>query len=198
MQKRHATILWYDSWPSEVLLLETMFMQLVPCTFEEHAEAILDIFNDAIENTTALYDYHPRPAESMVAWFEAKKVGQFPVIGAVNESRELMGFASYGTFRPWAAYKYTVEHSVYVHKDHRGEGLGQALMRKLIEHARQQNLHVLVGGIDLSNEGSVRLHEKLGFEHTGTIKQAAFKFGRWLDLGFFQLILETPDEPVDG
>lgn len=173
-------------------------MQFVSCTFDEHASAILEIFNDAIVHSTALYDYHPRPAESMVKWFEAKRAGNFPVIGAVDEAGELMGFASYGTFRPWAAYKYTVEHSLYVRKDFRGQGLGPKLLEKLIETAREQQVHVLVGGIDMSNEASIRLHEKFGFQHAGTIREAAFKFGRWLDLGFFQLTLDTPTSPVDG
>ncbi|QDU75559.1 N-acyltransferase YncA [Bremerella volcania] len=173
-------------------------MQFVPCTYEEHAQAILEIFNDAIVHSTALYDYHPRPMESMVTWFATKKAGNFPVIGVVDEAGQLMGFASYGTFRPWAAYKYTVEHSVYVHKDHRGKGLGMMLMKRLIEMAEQNDVHVLVGGIDLSNAGSVRLHEKLGFELSGTIRQVAYKFGRWLDLGFYQLVLKTPSQPVEG
>lgn len=173
-------------------------MPFVSCTYEEHAEAILEIFNDAIVNSTALYDYHPRPIESMVNWFATKQAGNFPVLGVVDEAGKLMGFASYGTFRPFPAYKYTVEHSVYIHKDHRGKGLGLMLMQRLIEVAQQQDKHVMVGGIDLSNTGSIRLHEKLGFEHSGTIRQAGYKFGRWLDLGFFQLVLQTPAEPVEG
>ena len=173
-------------------------MHFVSCTYEEHADAILEILNDAIVHSTALYDYHPRPPESMVTWFAAKKVGNFPVIGLVDETGQLMGFASYGTFRPFAAYKYTVEHSVYVQKNHRGKGLGLRLMKRLIEIAQHQDVHVLVGGIDLSNQGSVRLHEKLGFELSGTIRQAAYKFDRWLDLGFYQLVLQTPANPVEG
>lgn len=173
-------------------------MQLVACTFEDHASAILEILNDAIVHSTALYDYHPRPPESMVAWFETKRKGNFPVLGAVNDRDELMGFASYGTFRPFPAYKYTVEHSLYVHKDHRGKGLALSLMRELIKTARQQDVHVMIGAVDLSNEASIRLHEKLGFRQVGTIKEVAFKFGRWLDMGFYQRTLETPLHPVDG
>ncbi|HJV61974.1 MAG TPA: GNAT family N-acetyltransferase [Albitalea sp.] len=173
-------------------------MRFVACTFDQHAEAILDIFNEAIENSTALYDYRPRPRESMVGWFQAKQAGRYPVIGAVGDAGELLGFASYGSFRAWPAYKYSVEHSVYVHKDHRGKGLGLALMRQLIAAAGEQQLHVMVGGIDMANAGSIALHEKLGFTHAGTIRQAGFKFGRWLDLGFYQLLLATPAHPVDG
>jgi phosphinothricin acetyltransferase len=172
-------------------------MRFVACTHDAHAGAILEILNEAIVNSTALYDYKPRPAEAMAGWFKAKDAGRFPVIGALGD-QALLGFASYGSFRAWPAYKYTVEHSVYVHRDHRGKGIGIALMRKLLDAAREQDYHVMVGGIDATNAASVRLHEKLGFVHAGTIRHAGFKFGRWLDLAFYQLLLETPARPVDG
>lgn len=173
-------------------------MNYITCTYESHAHEILDILNDAIINSTALYDYEPRKIESMVNWFQQKEIGSFPIIGAVNDAGQLMGFATYGTFRAWPAYKYSVEHSVYIHKDHRGKGLGRLLMEKLITAANQQQYHVMIGGIDISNVGSVILHEKLGFTHAGTIKEVAFKFDRWLDLGMYQLLLNTPDNPVNG
>ena len=173
-------------------------MQFVTCTHESHAGKMLEIFNDAIATSTALFDYKPRASESMVGWFRAKEVGRFPVIGAIAPDNQLLGFATYGTFRAWPAYKYSVEHSVYVHKDHRGKGIGLALMRQLIERAKEQQYHVMVGGIDITNTGSIVLHTRLGFVHAGTVKHAGFKFGRWLDLGFYQLLLETPDHPVDG
>jgi L-amino acid N-acyltransferase len=171
---------------------------LIECTFEAHAAPILGILNDAIVNSTALYDYVPRPASSMAGWFGAKLQGRFPVIGAVDGDGRLQGFASYGAFRAWPAYKYSVEHSVYVHRDHRGRGIGRALLQRLVERAREQQYHVLVGGIDVGNAASIALHERLGFVHAGTIRQAGFKFGRWLDLAFYQLLLDTPARPTDG
>lgn len=173
-------------------------MRFVSCTYEEHAGQILDILNEAIVNSTALYDYTPRQMKDMSVWFTAKEAGRFPVIGVEDDNRNLMGFAGYGTFRAWPAYKYSVENGVYVHRDHRGKGLGLALMQRLIEAAVGQQYHMIVAGIDMENSASIALHEKLGFIHAGTIKQAAFKFGRWLDLGFYQLLLETPFDPVDG
>lgn len=173
-------------------------LQFVACNHEAHAQQILDIFNDAILHSTALYDYKPRAFDVMLPWFETKAVNGFPVIGAVNDEGALMGFASYGTFRHWPAYKYTVEHSVYVHPAHRGQGVGMALMQQLMAAARNNQVHVMVGGIDVENAGSIALHERLGFTHAGTIRQAGFKFGRWLDLGFYQYILDTPEHPVDG
>jgi len=159
---------------------------------------MLEIFNDAIVSSTALYDYKARSPESMVGWFRGKETGRYPVIGAVGDSGDLLGFASYGTFRAWPAYKYSIEHSVYVHKAHRGKGIGLALMRQLIAAAKEQQYHCMVGGIDIANAGSIAMHEKLGFKHAGTIRHAGFKFGRWLDLGFWQLLLETPADPNDG
>ena len=173
-------------------------MQFIKCTYPAHADAILDIFNEAIVNSTALYDYQPRQPESMVSWFKAKEIGNFPVIGAIDESDRLLGFASYGTFRNWPAYKYSIEHSVYIHPDRRRQGIGFALMQQLILAATEQQYHTMIGGIDMTNTSSIALHQKLGFTHTGTIQHAGFKFGRWLDLGFYQLLLETPVEPVDG
>lgn len=172
--------------------------QRVACTHERHAQAILDIFNHAITTSTALYDYQPRPLESMGPWFEAKRRGGFPVIGIEDAGGQLLAFGSYGTFRAFPAYKYTVEHSVYVHPDHRGTGLGRQVMQALIAAARENKLHALMGAIDATNAGSIALHERLGFRHVGTLPQVGFKFGRWLDLAFYQLLLETPLHPVDG
>jgi L-amino acid N-acyltransferase YncA len=172
-------------------------MQFLPCTLKQHGAAILDILNEAIAHSTALYEYQARTPENMRAWFAEKEAARFPVIGAEADG-VLVGFATYGTFRARAAYKYTVEHSVYVHHEHRGHGIGKALMLELIAAARAQQYHVLVGGIDIANRTSVALHERLGFTYAGTVRQAAYKFGGWLDLGFYQLILDTPVNPVEG
>jgi L-amino acid N-acyltransferase len=173
-------------------------LRLVDCTYECHANAILAIFNDAILTSTALYVYKPRDLAFMEHWFLAKRKDGFPIVGVEAENGELMGFASYGAFRAWPAFKYSVEHSVYIATSHRGKDLSEALMRALIERARQAQVHILVGGIDAANSGSIAMHRKLGFYHAGTIKEAGFKLGRWLDLAFYQLILDTQAQPVDG
>jgi L-amino acid N-acyltransferase YncA len=173
-------------------------MQIIPCDYQQHSRAILAIFNDAIAKTTALYDYKPRSIDTMTAWFENKAKGPYPVIGAESDSGELMWFATYGPFRAWPAYKYSVEHSVYVDEHYRGRGVGRRLLEEIISTAQTQNYHVLVGGIDATNLASIALHTSLGFRHCGTIRQIGFKFGRWLDLSFYQLILATPAQPVEG
>ena len=162
------------------------------------AAAILDIFNDAIENSTALYEYRPWTSATIAAWFEAKQQGRYPIVGIVDEQDRLLGFASYGPFRMRPAYKYSVEHSVYVHPDHRGAGVGRSLLALIIERAREAQYHNLVAGIDRDNAVSIALHERFGFEPCGVVRHAGFKFGRWLDLAFYQLLLDTPAEPVDG
>ncbi|HWV98069.1 MAG TPA: GNAT family N-acetyltransferase [Candidatus Acidoferrum sp.] len=172
-------------------------MNLIRCD-SSYSDQILAILNEAILNSTALYDYKPRTPEMMLGWFEAKKKGNYPVMGAVTETGGLMGFASYGPFRAWPAYKYTVEHSVYVGAEFRGQGIGKRLLQEVVAAAQAQDYHVLVGGIDSQNAVSIRLHERFGFQHAGTVRQAGFKFGRWLDLAFYQLILKTPMRPVEG
>src|SRR3546814_4792420 len=112
------------------------------------------MFNDAIPPSTALYEYQPRTPALLKAWFQAKQAGGVPVVGYEDAAGELMGFASYGTFRAYPANKYTVEHSVYIDARFRGRGLGEALMRVVIERARQRQIHVLVGGIDAANARS--------------------------------------------
>jgi phosphinothricin acetyltransferase len=173
-------------------------MKLVDCTAERHSAAILAIFNEAIANSTAIYEYELLKPDYMDRWFAAKTQGRYPVIGFETDAGELAGFASYGKFRDRPAYKYTIEHSVYVDARFRGQKLGRKLLELITDAAASQNYHVMMGGIDASNAVSIKLHESLGFSHCGTIAQAGFKFGRWLDLAFYQKILATPAAPVDG
>ena len=130
-------------------------------------------------------------------WFEEKKAAGHPIFVAEGDNK-VAGFISYGHFRAWPAYKYTMEHSVHVHKDFRRQGVATMLVNKLIESAKQNDVHSLIGVIDASNAASVQLHEQFNFKEVGHFKEVGYKFNQWLDLKFFQLLLETPANPIEG
>ena len=154
----------------------------------EDLPAILDIYNDAILNTTAVYNYKPHTLEMRQQWFETKQQQGFPVFVA-EEGSEIVGFSTIGPFRAWEAYKYSAENSIYVKADCRGKGIGKLLLKPLIEAAKQLKLHTIIAGIDATNQVSIKLHEQFGFEEVAHFKQVGYKFDRWLDLKFMQLIL---------
>lgn len=153
--------------------------------------ALLAIYNDAVLNTTAIWNERPVDLANRQAWFDARATQGYPILVAVDEALQVLGYASFGDWRPFEGFCNTVEHSVYVRHDTRGQGLGPLLMQALIERAREVGKHVMVAAIESGNAASVRLHERLGFTITGQMPQVGCKFGRWLDLTFMQLIL-TP------
>jgi L-amino acid N-acyltransferase len=155
---------------------------------ENDLPAILTIYNDVIVNTTAVYDYEPHTLEMRTAWFNTKMEQGFPVFVA-EEDGKVLGLSSIGPFRAWAAYKYSVENSIYVAAEARGKGIGKLLMPPIIEIAKGLSMHTIIAGIDASNDASVQLHRHFGFEEVAHFKQVGYKFGRWLDLKFLQLIV---------
>lgn len=158
----------------------------------EDLPAILAIYNEVIANSTAVYSTAPSTLEDRHAWLEARTRAGYPVLVAVGEGG-VVGFASFGEFRgAWTGYRYSVEHSVHVLKDQRGKGVGTRLVTELLPLARAMGKHVMVGGIDAANPGSIRMHERLGFERVGTLHEVGHKFGRWLDLVFMQRFLDEP------
>ena len=163
-------------------------MIVIRTATEEDIQPILEIYNDIIINTTAVYDYNPHTLEMRMKWFEDKKQQGFPVFVAEEEGT-IEGFSSMGPFRAWAAYKYSVENSVYVAPGARGKGIGKLLIPPLIDAARVSGMHTMIAGIDASNEASIRLHTYFGFKEVALFKEVGWKFERWLDLKFFQLIL---------
>ncbi|MDR6845740.1 N-acetyltransferase family protein [Flavobacterium granuli] len=155
----------------------------------EDTQAILDIINYNILNSTAIYDYNIRTYEIQKGFLDDKIKKKFPVIVAVDDDK-VVGFGMYGEFRFREAYKYTVEHSVYVSNEHQGKGIGKLLLQELIQLAKKQNLHTMIAVIDAENQSSIDFHEKFGFKTVGVIKDSAYKFDRWLHSVFMQLILE--------
>lgn len=156
----------------------------------EDLEAILAIVNDAILNTTAIYDYDVRTLNDQISWFEEKKAHGFPIIVATDENDAVLGFGTYGSFRVKIGYKFTVEHSVYVKDGLSGKGIGRQILSELISLAKSQKLHTMIGIIDAENSGSIAFHEKFGFKKAGILKQVGYKFNKWLDVQIMQLILE--------
>ena len=152
--------------------------------------AITAIYNEAVINTTASYDYEPASLENRTQWFEQHRQLGLPVMVAVDETGAIVGFGALSKFRDKIGYQYTVEHSVYVEKNHYRQGIGRLIVLTLIDAACALGKHIIIGGVDGSNEASVRLHEALGFEKVAHFKQVGYKFDRWLDVIFFQRVLE--------
>jgi phosphinothricin acetyltransferase len=165
-----------------------MTIQIRPYS-EADVPSILDIINNNILHSTSLYDYEPRSLTKQSDLLKEKTAKNFPVIVAEIDGK-IAGFGMYGEFRFRDAYRFTVEHSVYVSNDFKGKGVGGKLLQSLIDLAKKQGLHTMIGVIDAENTESILFHEKYGFKKVGIIKESGFKFNRWLDSVFMQLILE--------
>jgi L-amino acid N-acyltransferase YncA len=150
---------------------------------------IRDIFNDVIENTTAIYQNTLRTKEQIDEWFQVKTQNDWPVF-IIEMENQAVGFATYGPFRAGECYKHTVELAIHLKKEWRGRGLGSRLLEFLIQNVKDRGFHSIMAGIDSANASSIKLHEKFGFKIVGEIKQVGHKFDRWLDLTMMQLILE--------
>ncbi len=159
---------------------------------EADLPALRDIFNDAVLNTTAIWMDNVVDLANRQAWFAARAQQGYPILVAENADGEVVGYASFGDWRPFDGFCHTVEHSVYIRADQRGKGLGPQLLTALIERAKTCDKHVMVAAIESGNAASIGLHQRLGFAITGQMPQVGCKFGRWLDLTFMQLIL-TPE-----
>lgn len=162
---------------------------MIRCAKKEDLNAILAIYNDAIINTTAVYTYEPQTIDERIAWFETKQRNHEPIF-VFEENGSVLGFATFGSFRPWPAYQYTIEHSIYVDASARGKGIASQLLQHLIVEAKAKGYRTLVAGIDASNEASIKLHQKFNFKHAGTLTNAGYKFDYWLDLAFYELDLK--------
>lgn len=164
-----------------------MTIELRDATVED-LPGIMEIYNDAVLNTTAIWNEIVVDLANRKEWFKARMDRGFPVIVAVSEGK-VAGYASYGDWRAFDGYRHTREHSIYVHKDARGLGLGKQLMQALINHAASNDVHVLIGAIESENVASIRLHEAMGFRIAGRFSEVGTKFGRWLDLTCMELKL---------
>ena len=170
-------------------------MNIRPAT---HADlpGILDIYNEAVLNTTATYDYEPRTFEHRLAWFEEHDKNNYPVFVAVTEEGRIAGWSSLNRYHDRMGYCFTTENSVYVTADLRGKGIGRLLLPPLIEAARRLGLHAILAVIDADNAASIRLHASLGFVRVGHFKEVGFKFGRWLDVVYMERLLSCCENPL--
>ncbi|WP_341940866.1 N-acetyltransferase family protein [Microbacterium sp. LWH10-1.2] len=157
-------------------------------------ETITEIYNDAVQNTTAIWNERTVDVDDRAAWLADRFRAGYPVLVASDDDG-VLGYATFGDWRPHDGFRHTVEHSVYVRGDQRGRGIGNALMNELIARARAIGKHVMVAAVASENTGSIVLHERLGFVETGRMPQVGVKFGRWLDLTFLQLTLDDAPAP---
>ncbi len=165
-------------------------------------EAVRAIRNHAIEHSTALWTETPQSPAEGAAWFAAHLERGSALVAVTAETAEapgeVAGFAVYGPWRALDGYRHTVEDSVYVREGRHGLGIGSALLGPLIASAREAGHHVMIAGIEARNAASIRLHDRFGFEHVGTVREAGTKFGRWLDLTLMRLPLAWDGNAGDG
>jgi L-amino acid N-acyltransferase YncA len=174
-------------------------------------EEITEIYNQIVLTSTAIYNDHPATVEERVAWWKRRCAEGYPVLVAVDEvgaggSRNeetgsigpVAGFASFGEFRAWPGYRFTVEGTVHIHASARGQGVGRALLEELIRRARQMGRHTMIAGVDADNAASLRFLERFGFERVGHFREVGYKFNRFLDLIFLQYWLTSPSLSRDS
>jgi phosphinothricin acetyltransferase len=152
---------------------------------ESDLPGLLAIYNDVIATSTAVYSDNPATLEDRRQWREARLASGYPILVAIDSSG-VVGFSTFGDFRAWPGYRFTVEHSVHVRADCRGRGVGGELLQALFPRAAALGKHVMIAGVDAANTASIRFHERFGFERAGHLREVGNKFGRWLDLVFLQ------------
>jgi L-amino acid N-acyltransferase YncA len=159
-------------------------LQLQDAT-EADLPGLLAIYNDVLATSTAIFSCLPVTLADRRLWWQARRAQGYPVLVA-RDARGVAGFATFGDFRAWPGYRFTVEHSVHVRADGRGQGIGSQLVRALFPRAAALGKHVMIAGVDADNAASIRFHERLGFARAGTLREVGYKFDRWLDLVFLQ------------
>jgi L-amino acid N-acyltransferase len=152
---------------------------------ESDLPGLLSIYNDVIATSTAIFSHVPVTLEDRMQWWRARVATGYPVLVA-SDGSGVLGFSTFGDFRSWPGYRFTVEHSVHVRGNCRGQGIGKELVKALFPRAAALGKHVMIAGVDAANEASIRFHERLGFQLCGHLREVGHKFDRWLDLVFLQ------------
>jgi phosphinothricin acetyltransferase len=154
-------------------------------------EQITAIYNDVLTHSTAIYNDRPATVEERISWWRSRIAQGFPVLAAADGAR-IAGFATFGDFRAWPGYRFTVEGTVHIHSHSRGKGVGTALLKAILAHARRLEKHVMIAGVDSENVASLRFLERFGFERAGQLREVGYKFDRFLDLVFLQYWITPP------
>ncbi len=149
---------------------------------------LVAIYNEVIATSTAVYSSVPVTVEERTQWWQGRCAQGYPVLIA-RDAAGVAGFATFGDFRAWPGYRFTVEHTVHVRADQRGRGTGTRLVQALFPRASALGKHVMIAGVDAANAASIRFHERLGFTAAATLREVGYKFDRWLDLVFLQRML---------
>jgi phosphinothricin acetyltransferase len=155
---------------------------------EADLPGLVQIYNEVIATSTAVYSSTPVTVEERRLWWQTRTGQGYPVLIA-HDAGGVCGFATFGDFRAWPGYRFTVEHTVHVRADGRSRGVGTALVQALFPRARALGKHVMIAGVDAANAASIRFHERLGFEQAARLREVGYKFDRWLDLVFMQRML---------
>ncbi len=173
---------------ADAVVTPTPEITIRPATVRD-AAAIAAIYNREVTSSTATFDLVERSIEDQRDWLTARS-GAFAAIVAVDgASDEVVGFASLSPYKERAAYRTTVENSVYVHREHGGRGIGKLLMEHLIQTARESGFHSIIARVEATGEASRALHLACGFELVGIEREVGRKFRRWLDVAVLQLML---------
>lgn len=157
---------------------------------EADLQKITDIYNDVIRTSTAIFNDAPVTVEDRIEWWKGRVRQGYPVLVARYEG-VVVGFATFGDFRPWPGYRFTIEGTIHIDASARRQGVGAALLRVLVERARAAGKHVMVAGVDSANLASLRFLESSGFERVGHMREVGYKFDRFLDLVFLQYMIEA-------
>jgi L-amino acid N-acyltransferase len=152
---------------------------------EADLAGLLAIYNEVVANSTAIYSDRTVTLQERREWWHARTAQGYPVLIA-RDAHGVAGFATFGDFRSWPGYRFSVEHTVHVRADGRGRGVGTQLMEALLARAATLGKHMMIGGVDAQNGSAIRFHERLGFRRAGILHEVGHKFGRWLDLVFLQ------------
>jgi L-amino acid N-acyltransferase YncA len=159
-------------------------MQIRDATESDFGQ-ITEIYNDIVLHSTATWNDRPATVEERIAWWQGRMRQCYPVLVAADQDR-IAGFATFGDFRSWPGYRFTVEGTIHIRDGVRGKGIGTALLNELTARARTCNKHVMIAGVDSTNAASIAFLTRFGFTSAGTLHQVGFKFNRWLDLHFLE------------